>query len=54
MKEKLKLLDARFISDNGFVYFNHDFKYWEKEILSYIEEKCKHRLKQILEIIPDY
>ena len=41
MKEKLKLLDARFISDNGFVYFNHDFEYWEKEILSYIEEKCK-------------
>ena len=41
MKEKLKLLDARFISDKGFVYFNHDFEYWEKEVLSYIEEKCK-------------
>ena len=41
MKEKLKLLDARVISDNGFVYFNHDFEYWEKETLSYIEEKCK-------------
>ena len=41
MKEKLKLLDARVISDNGFVYFNHNFEYWEKETLSYIEEKCK-------------
>ena len=42
MKEKLKLLDARVISDNGFVYFNHDFEYWEKETLSFIEKKCKH------------
>ena len=41
MKEKLKLLDARVISDNGFVYFNHDFEYWERETLSFIEEKCK-------------
>ncbi len=41
MKEKLKLLDARVISDNGFVFFNHDFEYWEREILSFIEEKCK-------------
>ena len=41
MKEKLKLLDARVISDNGFVYFNHDFEYWEKETISFIEEKCK-------------
>jgi len=41
MKEKLKLLDARVISENGIVYFNHDYKYWKKETLSYIEEKCK-------------